>query len=208
MQPATSATHTDAGPAHPSSRDLEPPFDGLCALLVTDLEQFTVTVQRLGDLQARSLIRAHNRILRGCLCAHAGREVAHTGDGMIAAFRSVARALACAAQMQTELERFSAAVPAHPLNARIGVHAGEPLAEEGRLFGTCVNTAVRVCGAAAGSRVVVSELVRQLAAGQDFVFVPIGPATLDGLSQPVLLSEFVWRRTTYEGAVVLTLPSL
>jgi len=170
--------------------------DGLLALLVTDVEQFTAIVERLGDVGARNLMRAHNRLLRSCLSAHAGSEIMHTGDGVIAAFRSVARALSCAIQIQRELEAFSASSRADPLRVRMGVHAGEPLAEEGRLFGICVNTAVRVCSSAAASRVLVTDVVCQLAAGQPFAFAPLGVVALHGIEQPMQLSELLWDRST------------
>ena len=76
----------------------------------------------------------------------------------MAAFRSVAAALQATIEIQCALEAHTRAQPEAPLRARVGVHAGEPLPEEGRLFGTCVNTAVRVCAAAGGQRVLVSDL--------------------------------------------------
>ena len=169
-------------------------FDGcLLALLVTDLEGFTTWVERLGDLEARALMHVHNRIVRDALLVHGGREIAHTGDGVIAAFRSVTSALRAAIEIQCALEAHTREQPEMPLRARIGVHAGEPLPEEGRLFGTCVNTAVRVCAASGAQRVLVSDLVRQLAAGRAFRFEPAGPVALKGLTQPMHVHELLWR---------------
>src|SRR6185503_6797575 len=77
--------------------------DALVAILVTDLAGFTPLVLRLGDVAAQRVIQAHNRVLRACLATYAGDEIAHTGDGLIATFRSVARALTCAREIQDAL---------------------------------------------------------------------------------------------------------
>ena len=135
----------------------------LLAILVTDLEGFTRMVVKLGDAAAQRVIQAHNRMLRECLSARSGREITHTGDGVIAAFRSVARALSCASEMQRAVQRYNRAHAECPLRVRIGIHAGEPLPEEGRLFGACIITAVRICSVSPAQGVLCSGVVRELA---------------------------------------------
>jgi adenylate cyclase len=170
----------------------EDDWAGLLALLVTDLEGFTTLVEQLGDVEAREWMHVHNRIVRDALLAHGGREVAHTGDGIMAAFRSVAAGLACAIEVQRALHAYTRGHLDAPLCARIGVHVGEPLPEEGRLFGTCVNTAVRVCAAAPAQGVLVSDLARQLAAGRSFRFAASRKVVLKGLDQPMQVHELLW----------------
>ena len=163
--------------------------DALVAILVTDLAGFTPLVLRLGDVAAQRVIQAHNRVLRACLATHAGDEIAHTGDGVIATFRSVARALTCAGEIQNALRRYNRAHSRARLRVRIGVHCGEPLPEDGRLFGSCVNTAVRICSATDAGHVLVSDLVWRLAAGRRFAFHLRGAVALKGLAQPLDLYE-------------------
>ena len=172
------------------------------ALLVTDLEGFTPLLVRLGDLEARSILRAHDRVLRECLRAHCGREVAHTGDGVIAAFDAVPDALACAAHMQ---QRFVEPTGPHAvlLRLRIGVHVGEPLAQEGRLFGLCVNTAVRICKTARPGSIWVSELVRECAARDGGSFQDRGWFELKGLEAPVQLHELICERASVSPRLAL-----
>jgi len=167
-------------------------IDGLLALLVTDLEGFTALVQRLGDRDACSVMGAHNRLLRECLRANRGREVTHTGDGVIAAFRSVSAALETASEVQRSFAAHTRANPRAPLRARIGVHVGEPLPYDGRLFGTCVNTAVRVCAAAPAECVLVTDLAWQCAAGSAFRFADHSQVALKGLREPMQLHELLW----------------
>lgn len=159
------------------------PLDGLLAIMVTDLAGFTARVDQLGDLAARSWIREHNALLRGALQKHAGHEVTHTGDGMITAFRSVSAALSCARSITTQLQRHAR------FQARIGLHAGEPLPEDGRLFGCAINTTVRVCARAAPSQIVVTEVIKQLAQGSGFHFSALGSPQLKGLTEPTSLYQ-------------------
>jgi class 3 adenylate cyclase len=168
------------------------PAERRVTLLVTDLVGFTHLTETLGDRAAHTLIRAHNTLLRACLREREGREVAHTGDGIISCFERAPAALHCAIAMQRRLQRFSRENPSTPLSARIGVHAGRPLPEEGRLFGACVNTAVRVCAAAAPETVLVSHLARALA-GSQFSYEDQGWFELKGLSDPHRLHALSWR---------------
>ena len=66
-------------------------------------------------------------------------------------------------------------------------------AEEGRLFGTAVNTAVRMCGRAEPGRILASERVRDEARSLAARFQPVGREPLKGLRQPVSLFQVEWR---------------
>jgi class 3 adenylate cyclase len=69
------------------------------------------------------------------------------------------------------------------LHARIGLHAGHPLPEEGRLFGSAVIVAVRVCNVARADAIFVSDVVRELA-GTNFRYLDQGVFHLKGFSEP------------------------
>jgi class 3 adenylate cyclase len=131
-------------------------------LLVTDLVGFSALITTLGDRAAHKLIHTHNSLLRACLREHGGREVAHTGDGIIASFGNPIAAARCAVHIQESLREQRARTPETPLRARIGLHTGRPLPEEGRLFGGCVNFAVRVCSVADAGEILVSDCVKGL----------------------------------------------
>lgn len=169
----------------------KPAYDGLLALVVTDLESFTTWVSKLGDAQARLWMREHNRLAREAVEHADGHEVTHTGDGLIAAFRSLNAALRCTQQIQRSMAAYSHERPYAPLSVRVGVHAGEPLPEDGRLIGSCVNTAVRVCATAGAGQTLVTEVVRQLAQGRGFEFSEYGEANLKGLPSRVRLYELL-----------------
>jgi adenylate cyclase len=167
----------------------------LRTLLVSDLEQFTPTVHRLGDNRAHKLIRTHDAIMRACLRANHGVEVAHTGDGLIASFSSASHAVHCAIAIQRAMQAHNAERPLAAMRVRIGLHAGRPIAADNRLFGTCVNTAVRICAVAAGAEVVASNAVLALVSERWFAFSDRGSFMLKGLPEPVQLYQVDWLRS-------------
>ena len=78
---------------------------GIRTVLFTDIVDSTSLTQKLGDEMAMEFLRVHDRIVRDALAAAKGREVKHTGDGIMASFVSAAAAVRCAVQIQRELAR-------------------------------------------------------------------------------------------------------
>ncbi|MCH7578562.1 MAG: adenylate/guanylate cyclase domain-containing protein, partial [Chloroflexi bacterium] len=122
------------------------------------------------------------------LKAQDGAEIKHTGDGIMASFATASKALACATAIQTALgERNETAE--EPINVRIGLNAGEPVAEDEDLFGTAVQLAARVCAHADPGTILASNVVRELSAGKGFLFSDQGDVVLRGFEDPVRLYE-------------------
>jgi class 3 adenylate cyclase len=167
----------------------------LVTILFTDMEGSTSLTQRLGDAKAQEVLRTHNRIVRDALKAHSGSEVKALGDGFMASFSSATRALECAIATQRAFATHNAAqaepVEA-PIRVRIGLNAGEPIAEAEDLFGTAVNLAARIAAQAAGGEILVANVVRELAAGKGFLFADRGEVALRGFEDPVRLYEVRW----------------
>ena len=116
-------------------------------ILFTDVEGSTALTQRLGDAAAREVLREHERIVRECLKSHGGSEVKTMGDGFMASFGSAARALECAVAIERAFAERNAEAGAHghaPLQVRIGLNAGEPIAEEDP-DGRGANASIRSC---------------------------------------------------------------
>jgi adenylate cyclase len=83
----------------------------------------------------------------------------------------------------------SASSAGEPLLVRIGLNAGEPVAEEADLFGAAVQLAARVCARAEPGQVLAANVVRELAMGKGFVFSDQGDVELRGFEDPVRLYE-------------------
>ncbi|HEY2735414.1 MAG TPA: adenylate/guanylate cyclase domain-containing protein, partial [Polyangiales bacterium] len=130
---------------------------GPTVLMVTDMVDFTGLVQRVGDLHARTIMHVHNRVIRQQLAAHHGKEVTHTGDGLMASFRSGREAMACASAIQRQFSMYSREHPDTPIRVRIGVNAGYVLPEEDRLFGAALIAAVRICARAKAGQILLSD---------------------------------------------------
>ena len=166
-------------------------------ILFTDVEGSTAMTQRLGDAKAREVLREHERIVRGALKSHGGSELKTTGDGFMASFSSATRALESAIAMQRAFAAHNESAE-EPILVRVGLNAGEPIAEDdpdGRsdLFGTAVIEAARIAAAAKGGEILVSDVVRQLAKGKDFLFADRGEVALKGFDEPVRLYEVRWQ---------------
>ena len=153
---------------------------GFQTILFTDLESSTALTQRVGDEAAQEVLRGHNSAVRGALEANGGREVKHTGDGIMAAFPSAVAAVTAALQMQRGLA-------GGEVRVRIGLNAGEPIAEDDDLFGLSVIKAARIGDRAEPGQVLVSRVVMELCEGKSFEFTSMGDATLKGLDEPVAL---------------------
>ncbi len=171
----------------------EPPEAGAFrTVLFTDVEGSTALTQRLGDAKAREVLRDHERMVRAALKSHVGAEVKTMGDGFMASFSSATRALECSIALQRVLaERNESAE--EPINVRVGLNAGEPIAEEQDLFGTAVIGAARIAALADGGEILVSNVVRELMAGKPFRFGDRGETMLKGFEVPVRLYEVHWR---------------
>jgi class 3 adenylate cyclase len=190
MEAVAAAIDEFLGGSQPAPARAEPvAAGGFCTILFTDVEGSTALTQRLGDTKAREVLRNYERIVREALRAHSGAEVKAMGDGFMASFSSATRALECAIAMQ----RAFAARDDTPIRVRIGLNAGEPIAEDADLFGTAVNLAARIAAQAAGGEILASDVVRQLVAGKGFVFTDQGEVVLRGFEGPVRLYDVQWR---------------
>ena len=162
-------------------------------ILFTDMQSSTALTERLGDAAAQEVRRAHNDIVRTALSASGGSEVKHTGDGIMASFSTASSALDCAIAIQRGVAAHREEHLDSPLAVYIGLNAGEPIAEDGDLFGTSINLAARICDHAEPGQILAADVVRQLAAGKQFLFSDLGETELRGFEDPVKLWELRWR---------------
>lgn len=165
---------------------------GIRTVLFTDIVESTSLTQRLGDEQAMEVLRVHDSVVRDALAALKGREVKHTGDGIMASFVSAAAAVRCAAQIQRELAQRAREKNNLPIKVRIGGAAGEPVERNSDIFGSTVQLAARLCSHAEPEQIVVSSVVADLCIGKGLMFRPLGEVALKGFDQPVHAHAVEW----------------
>ena len=164
----------------------------MTTVLFTDMVGSTSLTQTVGDAVAQQAVRAHNLIVRETLGEFGGREIKHTGDGIMAAFPTTSNSVEAAIAIQAKVRARERSTPEAPLHLKIGINAGEPIVEDDDLFGATVQLAARVVDAAQSEQILVSELVRGLCAGKNLRFANRGPFRLDGFKDHIVLHEVIW----------------
>jgi class 3 adenylate cyclase len=167
---------------------------GIRTVLFTDVVNSTWLTQSLGDEAALAILGIHDTIVRDALSASGGREVKHTGDGIMASFVSTAGAVRCAIQIQRELDKHAQANPDRPLKVRVGAAAGEPVEQNNDLFGSTVQLAARLCAHAEPEQILVSNAIAELCIGKGLSFEDVGEVTLKGFSSPVRAHAAAWKQ--------------
>jgi len=158
-------------------------------ILFTDLEGSTSILQVVGQAAFMVLLTEHDLIIRRALVSARGREVKHTGDGIMASFDDVSCALECSLAIQAGFEARAAEGQKPDLRVRIGLAAGEPVDHNGDLFGSTVTLASRICAAADAGRILASDLVRTIGVKSGFSFDAGREIQLKGFDAPIRVFE-------------------
>ena len=174
-----------------SANDRDP---GIRTILFTDVVNSTTLTQLLGDEAALAILAVHDTVVRDALSALGGREIKHTGDGIMASFLSTANAVRCAIQIQRELNKHAQANPEHPLKVRVGAAVGEPVEQHNDLFGSTVQLAARLCNHAQPEQILVSNAIAELCIGKGLSFEDVGEVTLKGFGSPVRAHAAAWKQ--------------
>jgi len=177
-------------------------------VLFTDIVGHTAMMHRLGDEKGRAVLREHERVTRNMLKQFGGSEVKTMGDGFMASFTSITKGVECAIALQRAFDERNTSLPARPealvgragaqppvepLHIRVGLNAGEPIQEDGDLFGETVILAARIAAKAEGSEILVANAVRELCSGKGFLFADRGEFVAKGFEEPVRVYEVRWR---------------
>jgi class 3 adenylate cyclase len=131
--------------------------------LFTDLKGSTELYERVGDLAAYDLVRAHFQVLNEIVASNAGAVVKTIGDAVMATFPTPDRALAAALGMREAMQRLNAERKSEDLLLKIGIHEGPCLAvtlnDRQDYFGQTVNIAARVQGLAMSREIFATDAV-------------------------------------------------
>lgn len=182
-------------PSHPP-----PPGRQWVAVMFTDLVGSTGLAESLGDTTWHEVLAQHRQLVRGCLTEHRGTEVGTQGDGFLVRFDTPDAAVSCAVSLQRQMaesRRQGAFVP----ELRIGIHAGEVVADDNDLVGRVINLAARVTDAGDPGDILVTEPVADhLSPGVGLIDRGLRP--LKGFAQPRHLLAVAWQPT--DETIVLT----
>jgi class 3 adenylate cyclase len=149
----------------------------LATVLFTDLVGSTEKTVKLGDRRWRDLLEQHHARIRRELGRYRGVELDTSGDGFFARFDGPARAIRCAAAIQSSMSELG-------LEVRAGVHTGECELLEGKVAGIAVSIGARIAGVAGPGEVLVSSTVKDLVAGSGIEFDDRGEHELKGIAEP------------------------
>jgi predicted ATPase/class 3 adenylate cyclase len=152
---------------------------GTVTFLFTDVEQSTRLLADLGADAYGNALEEHRGRLRNAF--RAGHEVDTQGDSFFFAFARADDAVAAAAEGQRALD-------ALPLRVRMGIHTGQPSIMGESYVGLDVHRAARICAAAHGGQVVLSQTTQNLA---EVEARDLGEHRLKDLTQPQRLYQLV-----------------
>lgn len=131
---------------------------GFVTLLMTDIEDSTALLHRLGD-RYRDLLNDVRGILRATVSRTGGREIDARADEFFAVFERPVDAVVAAAAIQRALGQ-RAWPDGLEVRVRVGIHSGRPTLTDVGYIGLAVHTAARVCSAARGGQIVISGATR------------------------------------------------
>jgi len=168
------------------------PDTAVRTIVFTDIVDSTLLTQQVGDRAAMEVIRIHDTVVRQAITATDGREIKHTGDGIMASFVSAEGAVRFAIRTQSALTKYDFERDEMRLQVRIGAAIGEPVERHNDLFGSTVQLAARLCAAAEPGEILVSEAIRALCASDGLTFRDRGEIALKGFAVPQRAASVEW----------------
>ena len=164
---------------------------GAVTFLFSDIEGSTRLVKALRERYAQ-VLADHRRLVRAAIAGQAGHEIDTQGDAFFVAFASAKQAVLCALEVRRALAGHEWPSGAS-VRVRMGIHTGQAIPVEGAYTGLAVHRAARICAAARGGQVLVSQATQTLIEDEEeelaFALVELGERRLKDLDRPVRLFE-------------------
>src|SRR5437763_1311083 len=167
---------------------------GTVTFVFTDVEGSTELLRRVGDDAYAALLAHHAGLVDEAVGAEDGIVVDTQGDAFFAAFPGATGAVRAVTRLQRELARTE-------LRVRIGIHTGHPAVTSTGYVGLDVPRAARICAAAHGGQVLLSQATRELVEHElpEGVAVrDLGEHRLKDLTGPQRLSQLVIEGLVWE----------
>lgn len=133
----------------------------LAAIVMVDVSGFSRMMTRDEEWTTREIQAFHGRV-RDRVAEFEGRVVDTAGDSVFSEFDSVVLATRCARAIQDDQALRNTGVAAEQrIDTRIGVHVGDVIVEEHKVYGDGVNIAARLESLAEPGGILISEAVYQ-----------------------------------------------
>lgn len=173
----------------------------LAAVLSASAEEYG---RLMGEDEAGTLqtLKGHHQVMCSLVEKHQGRVVDTRGDNLLAEFASVVGALECAVEIQKELKGRNEELPKERrMPFRIGIHLGDIIEEEGKIYGDGVNVAALLDSLADGGGICISRSAHdQVKNKLDVGYQDLGQRGVENISEPVRVYRVVlepdpkWKR--------------
>ena len=164
---------------------------GVVTFLFSDIEGSTRLVKALRERYPQVLAE-HRRLVRAAIVDQGGHEVDTQGDAFFVAFAGAKQAVLCALEVQRALAGYDWPAGA-PVRVRIGIHTGNAVPAEGVYTGLAVHRAARICAAACGGQVLVSQATQTIIEDEEeepgFTLMDLGERKLKDLDRAVRLFQ-------------------
>ena len=149
----------------------------------------------MGEDEAATLqtLKGHRQVMCSLVEKHQGRVVDTRGDNLLAVFASVVDALECAVGIQKELKGRNEELPKERrMPIRIGIHLGDIIEEEGKIYGDGVNVAALLDSLADGGGICVSRSAHdQVKNKLDVGYQDLGQHGVETIAEPVRVYRVV-----------------
>jgi adenylate cyclase len=156
------------------------------AILSADVKGYSRLMEE-NEAETVQALKARRELMTSFIEQHRGRVVDSPGDNLLAEFASVVEAVDCAVKIQEELKAKNAELPENRrMEFRIGVHLGDIIEDEERIYGDGVNIAARIEGMAEAGGICVSRTAYDSVKNKlNLGFEYLGEHTVKNISEPV-----------------------
>ena len=178
----------------------------LAAIMFTDIVGYSALTHKNESL-ALELLEEHRKLLRPLFPQYGGQEIETIGDAFLVEFGSAVEATRCAIEMQNTLtQKYATASRDQQVQIRIGIHLGDIIYQDHKIYGDGVNIASRIEPLADPGGICVSEdVARQIHNKIQEPLVKIKTQQLKNIKQRVEIYKIVF---SWEKQVRSDMPQL
>ncbi len=179
-------------------KELKARFGKMVTIFFSDLCGYTQYTDKRGDIQSRTLLLKHNRIVLPAIEMHNGKVVEVIGDGIMAAFDDPVDAGKAAIEVQNKLNTYNGHTAIDDqIHVKIGINCGDALMDEGAAYqsltGDVANVAARIQSQAQKDQILLSRCVyEQIRSCNDFLIRFHANVQVKGKTGDMPIYKLIW----------------